>query len=172
MVKLNLLNSLLADVEKTAVSIDFLEERAPDGVGVLLYQELRRFSRSSLFKKYKAVIVLIPHKVLKKGHYIALIPHKNHIEYFSSLGMSPHSELVKLKQEQNIISNVLGSDFVYNRRALQNTHDYNVNTCGAFVYLRTKFYEMSLQQFQKLFTPVSLHNPDEIASMLVLSAWI
>jgi len=166
------LTSLIQDIESTPVSIKFLKDRVGDDIAVFDYKELGGYTRSSLFKKYKAVIVLIPHKKLRKGHFICILPKKNKVEYFSSLGMSPHQELVKLKQEENFMTNILGTNFEYNRKALQNQADYSVNTCGAFVYLRTMFMDLPLRGFQQLFAPVRLDNADEIAAALVTTDWI
>ena len=79
--------SLLNTIERTPVSISFLKNIVDNDVRVIHYQELSKFNRDKLFSGKKAVIVLIPHRKIKKGHFICLLPKKKGIEYFSSLGM-------------------------------------------------------------------------------------
>ena len=56
------LKSLIEQIESTPVSIGFLKKRVPEKVAVYAYQQLKGKSRSELFKKNKALIVLIPKK--------------------------------------------------------------------------------------------------------------
>ena len=90
------LATLLENIERTPVSVAFLKKRVPDNVSVVSYESLKGKHRSEVFKQKRAVIVLIPKKGSPKGHFIALIPRKHHIEYFSSLGNSFESELSQL----------------------------------------------------------------------------
>lgn len=162
------LKSLIEQIESTPVSIGFLKKRVPANVAVYAYQQLKGKSRSELFKKNKALIVLIPKKNEKKGHYIALLARHNHIEYFSSLGQSPDSEMDKLHQSHTSIKNILGKNYIYNHVKLQRDRNYNINTCGAFVLARVFFHDLKLREFTELFRRISLQNPDEIASIMVL----
>ena len=162
------LESLLNTIERTPVSVKFLKSIVPKNVAVMHYQELRNHNRTSLFKTRVAVIVLIPHKTLKKGHYVCLVPHRKSIEYFSSLGMGPDQELVKLQHEENFMSSILGKNYTYNRSKLQNQSNYSVNTCGAFVFARARFFKYKLRDFLDLFRSISMQSPDDIVSCLVL----
>lgn len=163
-----MLSKLLDVIEQTPVSIEFLKKRVSSNVRVLHYSELKNFNRSKLFTGFVAVIVLIPHRKLKKGHFVCLTPQKKHVEYFSSLGMSPHDELVKLKHEDNFMSSILGTNFTYNRVRLQNQGDYSINTCGGFVFARAIFHKLKLREFLELFKNIQLRSADEIVSALVL----
>jgi len=166
------LESLIGTIERTAVSVGFLKSIVPKKTKVLHYQELKKFNRTTLFKDTDAVICLIPHKALKKGHYICMLPKKGHICYFSSLGMGPSQELVKLEHEENLMSSILGKRFVYNRTRLQNQANYNINTCGAFVFVRAKFHKLKNREFIELFRNISLQNPDDIVACLALVSFM
>lgn len=166
------LESLIQTIETTPVSVKFLKSLVPNNVAVLHYAQLKNYNRSSLFKNNTAAIVLIPHKKLKKGHYICLLPKRRSIEYFSSLGMGPTEELEKLDHEENFMSSILGKNFTYNRSRLQNQHNYNINTCGAFVFCRARFHKYKLRDFLDLFRGISLQSPDEVVSALVLLTFI
>ena len=159
---------MIEQIEVTPISIGFLKKRVPDKVAVYSYEQLKGKTRSELFKGKHAIIVLIPKKDSKKGHFIAMVPRKNHIEYFSSLGNSPDSELEKLHQSHSIIKKLLGKQYIYNHVKLQRDRNYNINTCGAFVLARVFFHDLKLREFTELFRRISLQNPDEIASILVL----
>lgn len=158
---------MLETIEKTPVTIGFLKKRTPDSVAVFAYQQLKGRHRSTLFKGKTAVIVLVPKKGSKRGHFICLIGRPNHIEYFSSLGGSPETEFAKLGETLDIFRKLLGKNFIYNRTKLQ-SGAYNVNTCGAFVLARAKLAHLKLRDFVGLFRRVSLQNADDIVSTLVL----
>lgn len=161
------LRTLLESIEKKTVTIKFLKERVPDTVSVLAYPQLKGKHRSTLFKGKTAVIVLIPKKGSKRGHYICLVPRPNHIEYFSSLGNSFESELAQLKEHLDLFRGLLGRNFIYNKLTLQSGR-YNINSCGAWVLARAKLAHLKLRDFQQLFQRVSLQNPDDIVSLMVL----
>ena len=166
------LESLIRTIEKTPVSVKFLKSIVGEKVRVLHYHELQKYNRTTLFNNIDAVICLIPHKTLKKGHYICMLPKKQHISYFSSLGMSPTQELIKLKHEENLITSILGTRFVYNRSRLQNSVNYSINTCGAFVFARAKFHKLRNREFLELFRGISLQTPDDLVACLVLLSFM
>ncbi len=161
------LTNLLETIESTPVSIGFLKKRVPTTVSVLAYQQLEGKHRSQLFKGKTAIIVLVPKKDSKMGHLICLIPRRNHIEYFSSLGNSFETELAQLKKSLDLFRNLVGKDYIYNKVKLQ-SGKYNINTCGAWVLARAKLAHLKLRDFQQIFRRVSLQNPDDIVSLMVL----
>ena len=112
------MQSLLNDVKRTSVSVGFLKSRVPHGVQVLSYTQLNK-PRGEIFKKKKPAVVLIPKKGEDLGHFIALLPRERYIEYFSSLGGSPESELAQLGEPLEIMRKILGKNFIYNRVQLQ-----------------------------------------------------
>ena len=165
------LHDLITELEKTPVSVGTLKDTVPDYVHVYSYKELEGKSRNDLFRKAKAIIVLIPKKGEKMGHFVALIPWKTHIEYFSSLGNSFEKELSMLGQT-NHIQRVVGKHYIYNRTALQ-SGKYNIRTCAYFVLARVKLHKMKLRQFVQIFqSTLQLSNPDEIVSLLTLFSFI
>ena len=162
------LSSLIDTIKTTAVSIKFLRDRVPDKVDVVVYQALKDKHRSSVFKGKKAVIVLIPKKGSKMGHFIVLLPKAGHIEYFSSLGGSPFDELEKLHESTEIFKNLLGKNFIYNRVKLQ-SGAYRIEDCAAFVLARVFLSKLKQREFVGLFQRrTTLQSPDDIVSMLVL----
>ena len=161
------LKTLLETIETTPVSIGFLKKRVPDSVSVLAYSQLKGKHRSEVFKGKTGVIVLIPKKGTKSGHFIALIPRRNHIEYFSSLGNSFESELEQLHEPRDLFRKLLGKQFIYNNTTLQSGR-YSVNTCAAYVLCRVKLAHLKLREFVTLFRRISLQDPDEIVSLMVL----
>ena len=165
------LKTLLETIETTPVSIGFLKKRVPKTVDVLAHQQLKGKHRSDLFKGKTAVIVLVPKTGSKRGHYICLVPRPNHIEYFSSLGGSPEAEFAKLGESLEIFRNLLGKNYIYNRVKLQ-SGTYNINSCGAWVIARAKLASLKLREFTGLFRKISLQNPDDIVSLLVLLDFI
>ena len=165
------LATLLENIERTPVSVAFLKKRVPDNVSVVSYESLKGKHRSEVFKQKRAVIVLIPKKGSPKGHFIALIPRKHHIEYFSSLGNSFESELSKLEAPLGVFRSLLGKRFIYNRIAMQSGM-YNINTCGAFVLARVLLADLKLREFQMLFRRITLNNPDDIVAMMVLLSFV
>ena len=161
------LRTLLESVESKAVTIGFLKTRVPKTVSVLAYQQLKGRHRSELFKGKTAVIVLIPKKNSKRGHYICLVPRPHHIEYFSSLGNSFETELGQLNEHLDLFRTLLGKNFIYNKVKLQ-SGKYNINSCGAWVLARVRLSHLKLRDFLQLFQRISLQNPDDIVGTLVL----
>jgi len=161
------LSSLMSTIETTPVSIGFLKKRVPPTVSVLAYDQLKGKHRSQLFKNKTAVIVLIPKKGSKTGHLICMVPRRNHVEYFSSLGGSFETELAKLDEPLDLFRNLVGKNYIYNHVKLQ-SGKYNVNTCGAWVLARAKLASLKLRDFQQLFRRTTLNTPDDVVSALVM----
>lgn len=161
------LRTLLETIEKTAVTIGFLKARVPSTVDVLAYTQLRAKHRTALFKGKTAIIVLIPKAGSKRGHFICLVPRPGHIEYFSSLGNSFESELAQLGEHLDLFRKLLGNDYIYNKTKLQ-SGKYNINTCGGWVLARAKLAHLKLRDFLQIFGRITLQNPDDIVSTMVL----
>ena len=166
------LNSLIKSIQHSPVSIGFLKERVPDKVDVISYEKLKGKHRSKIFSGKRAVIVLIPKKGSKMGHFIALIPRKNHIEYFSSLGNSWEKELEMLNEPTEIFQQLLGKNFIYNRVKLQK-NVYTINDCAAWVLTRVYLSKLKLREFVNLFSGrVTLSNSDDIMAMLAILLFV
>ena len=105
------------------------------------------------------------------GHFIALLPWPKGIEYFSSLGGSPEDELGKLGEPRDIMMNLLGRSWNYNRTALQ-SGKYTVQSCAAWVLARVRLAKLKLREFQSLFTKVTINSPDDLVALLTLFEFV
>ena len=163
-----MLRKLIDNIRSRPVSVKFLRERLPKSVPVFEYSQLRGKHRSELFKNRTALVVIIPMKGTRAGHYIVLLPKSNHIEYFSSLGNGPFDELKKLHEPKKIFQDLLGKQFIYNRTKLQ-SDKADTQSCWLWVLLRVKFHDLKLREFVSLFTSrVNLQDPDDVASLMAL----
>ena len=161
------LRTLLETVEQTPVSIGFLKKRVPPKVDVLAYEQLAGKHRTQLFKGKNAIIVLVPKKGSKKGHFVCLVPRPGHLEYFSSLGRNFESELSELGEHLSTFQKLFGKRYIYNKVKLQ-SGKYSINTCAAFVLARAKLAHLKLREFQQLFNRITLQNPDDVVALMVL----
>ena len=162
------LATLLENIERTPVSVAFLKKRVPDNVSVVSYESLKGKHRSEVFRGKRAVICLIPKKGSKMGHFVALLPRRHHIEYFSSLGNSWERELDLLSEPHKIFKELFGKSFIYNRAKLQ-SGSYKVEDCAAWVLARVFLSKLKLREFVQLFQrTVSLSGSDDIVAVLTL----
>ena len=158
--------TLTSRLERIAVSIKAMKELMPPGVDVYAYPQLQGKTRHELFKDKRGIVVLIPKKGSKQGHYIAMLPRPRGMEYFSSLGNSFEQELAMLGQKETHIHRIVGKNYIYNRTKLQ-SGDYSIKTCAQFVYARLALYKMKLRDFVQLFHKhVQLESPDEIGALM------
>ena len=162
------LTSFINTIKSTPVSIGFLKKRVPKDVDVVSYEQLRGKHRRDLFRGKRAIIVLIPKKGSKLGHFIALLPRRHHIEYFSSLGGSWERELDLLKEPHKIFKDLFGKQFIYNRVKLQ-SGSYRVEDCAAWVLARVFLSKLKLREFVQLFQrTVSLTGSDSIVALMTM----
>ena len=162
------LTGFINKIKSTPVSIGFLKKRVPKDVDVLAYQQLKGKHRREVFRGKRAVIVLIPKKDSKMGHFIVLLPRKHHIEYFSSLGQSWERELDLLGEPHKIFKELFGNQFIYNRVKLQ-SGSYKIEECAAWVLARVFLSKLKLREFVQLFQrDVNLTDSDDIVAMLTL----
>ena len=156
--------SMLESLKKTPIDLSVLAKLIPKSCKTMQFKHLKGKHRSEIFKDNEGIVVLIPSKVSKIGHFICLLPRRHHIEYFSSLGGSPDEELNKLHQSHDIMKKLLGNNYVYNSVKLQ-SGKYNIKDCASFVLMRLYFRHLKLREFQKLFSRnIQLSTPDDIAS--------
>jgi len=160
------LKGLLQRMKTTPVDLRVLEKKLPKGCRAVQYQHLKGKHRSAIFKNTDALVVHIPKKGSKVGHFIALIPRGSHMEYFSSLGGSPESELDKLGESLGIMKQVLGKNFIYNRVPLQ-SGKYSIKSCACWILCRLYLRKLKLREFQTLFnSSITLQNSDDIAALM------
>ena len=163
------LNSLVRELEELPASVAVMKRLLPpsSGFAVLVYEQLKGVTRQQLFKNRKGVAVLIPREGTKTGHWIALLPRRNHLEYFSPLGNDFRTELKQLGRTETHFDRLAGKSFIYNRTKLQ-SGAYNIKTCAQFVFARLTLYKLKLREFVTLFRRVHLESPDELVSLLCL----
>jgi len=162
------LTGFINKIKSTPVSIGFLKKRVPKDVDVLAYQQLKGKHRRDVFRGKRAVVILIPKKGSKMGHFIVLLPRKHHIEYFSSLGNSWERELNLLEEPHKIFKELFGNQFIYNRVKLQ-SGSYKIEDCAAWVLARVFLSKLKLREFVQLFQrDVHLTGSDDIVAMLTL----
>ena len=157
--------ALLEQIKETPMSIEALRKKLPERCKAVMYQQLVGH-RSKLFKNHDAIVVLIPKKNSKIGHFVVLLAKRNHIEYFSSLGGTPDSEMEKLGEPVQRIKEVLGKNYIVNTVKLQ-SGAYHVNDCAIWVLLRCYLRKLKLREFQNLFTRrVTLNSSDDVAAAM------
>ena len=98
---------LLEKIQQTSMDVEYLRKRLPKKCKVVDYTSLKGH-RSDVFRGLEALVVLIPKKGSDLGHFVVLLPREHHIEYFSSLGGTPHSELQKLGEPEQQMKEILG----------------------------------------------------------------
>ena len=160
---------LIAAIQKlkhTPVGIDDLKKLVPAKCVVVKLKSLKKKFRGSVFKGLRGMIVLLPSKVSKMGHYVTLIPRKHHIEYWSSLGKSPAQESALLHDDEGIMSDLLGRHFIYNRTRLQ-SGDFSIKTCAMFCVARLFLSDLKLREFNNLFKgSMTANTPDDLVSLM------
>ena len=160
------LSNIIQKMKTTPIDLTVLEKKIPKNCRAVQYKHLKGKHRSTIFKNIEGLVVRVPKKGSKVGHFIALIPRKHHIEYFSSLGGNPESELNKLGESLEIMQNILGENFIYNSVKLQ-SGKYNINSCACWILCRLYLRKLKLRQFQGLFNrSMHLSSPDDIATLM------
>ena len=163
------IQSLLRKLKETPMDLRTLGRLLPSYATTATYDQIKGKHRSEVFKKHKCVVVLIPSTFSKIGHFVVLLRRLKAIEYFSSLGGSPYSELSKLGQtDKDMFIKLLGKNFVYNSKALQSKSS-TIHDCALFCLARIKLNDLKLQDFQKMFTrSLHLKNADDIVAMMTI----
>ena len=160
------LKQLAETVKRTPVTIQFLRDRLPKDVEVTSYKRLKGKHRRAVFQGKRALVVLIPQKGQKLGHFIVLLPREHHIEYFSSLGNDYKVELDKLEEPSAIFAKLLGKQYIYNRVQLQSGM-YHVNDCASWVFARCILSHLKLREFLGIFNKrITLQQSDDIVAVM------
>jgi hypothetical protein len=161
------LEQLIKRLKSTPMSVGGLKKLLPVYATFKTFEQLTDH-RSKVFGKHECVVVLIPSKFSKIGHFVVLTKFPKYIEYFSSLGGSPKSETQKLGQHSDILLKLLGRNYVYNSVELQ-SNSSTIEDCALFVLARVKLRKLKLREFQSLFKGrITLQSPDDIVSMLAV----
>ena len=160
------LKSAIDSLKHTAVSIHDLRKLVPPRCKVVKLAALKGKHRSEVFKGVRGIIILLPSTVSPQGHYVACLPRKNHIEYWSSLGNSPAKESTLLHIDEGIIDNLLGRHFIYNRTRLQ-SGDFKIKTCAMFCVARMFLSDLKMREFNSLFkSGMTVSTPDDLISLM------
>ena len=160
------LKSAISSLKHTAVSIHDLRKLVPPKCKVVKLSELKGKHRSEVFKGVRGMIILLPSTVSPQGHYVAVLPRKNHIEYWSSLGNSPAKESKLLHIDEGIIDNLLGRHYIYNRTRLQ-SGDFSIKTCAMFCVARLYMSDLKMREFNSLFkSGMTANSPDDLVSLM------
>ena len=151
------------------MSLKTLGSLLPPYATTMTYDQIKGKHRSEVFKRHRCIVVLIPSKFSKIGHFVVLLRRVKAIEYFSSLGGSPYSELSRLgQQDKDMFIKLLGSNFIYNSKALQSKSS-SIHDCALFCLARIKLHDLKLADFQKIFTrSIRLDSADDIVAMLTI----
>ena len=163
------IQNLLRKLKSTPMSLETLGSLLPPYAKTATYDQIKGRHRSAVFGKHKCVVVLIPSKFSKIGHFVVLLRRVKAIEYFSSLGGSPYSELTRLGQTDKLaFKELLGSNFIYNSKPLQSKSS-DIHDCALFCLARIILHELKLAAFQKMFNrSVHLRTADDIVAMLTI----
>ena len=160
------LKRIVNSLKHTPVSIQDLRKLVPPKCKVVKLNDLKGKHRSDVFKGVRGMIVLLPSTVSPQGHYVAILPRKNHIEYWSSLGNSPAKESTLLHIDEGIIDNLLGRHFIYNRTRLQ-SGDFKIKTCAMFCVARMFLSDLKMREFNSLFkSGMTASTPDDLISIM------
>lgn len=155
---------LINRVEKIPVSLGNLKKFVPNNTACILYTDLKE----NLFPTGKTcVIVLLENKDSNIGHFILLIKRPQTVEYWSSYGNKPEYAIKKTGNDDRLLR-YLPRKYIFNRYKFQN--QINSETCAMHTLTRAIFYEMSNEDYIKLFKyKVSLKNPDDIVTIMCLN---
>ena len=161
------LQQLINRLKSTPMNVGGLKKVLPAYATFKTISQLTEH-RSKVFGGHSCVVVLVPSKFSKIGHFVVLTRFPKYIEYFSSLGGSPKSETQKLGQRSDILLRLLGKNYVYNSVELQSSSS-TIQDCALFVLARVKLRKLKLREFQSLFkSRITLQSPDDIVSMLAV----
>jgi hypothetical protein len=163
------IKKLLRKLKQTPMDLKTLGSLLPPYAKTATYDQISGKHRSEVFGKYKCIVVLIPSKFSKIGHFVVLLRKPKAIEYFSSLSGSPYSELSRLGQtDKDAFIKLLGSNFIYNSKPLQSKSS-TIHDCALWVLARIKLHELKLADFQKIFSrSLHLSNADDIVALMTI----
>ena len=121
------MHAVLSQLTKEPIGIAHLRRSCPAWVRVMEYDGLpKNGSIQQVFgSKYKAVIVLYQMHDSKHrqqdgmGHYAVLVKLKKGVEYFSSYGGTPASEIAETHSDPKRLQRLLGRDYIVNRAKFQ-----------------------------------------------------
>lgn len=159
---------------KEPLSIEMLSKIVPPWCRVEFYDKLAKYKTlSAALRGAKCIIVLYnihdrkKNTLNKAGHFILINTIGKQVEYFSSSGWSVAKELDITRSDPKVFERLLGHKFIQNTVPLEKQGDSN--DCWRFCLARAILADMSLKQFQKLFSNhIHLKNADEIVTLMTM----
>lgn len=171
-----------------ALSNEDVQKIAGDDTKVINYPDLYQYkSIEQLFNNTQKVIILyltdVDHQDQSYfGHWVALTIRENHIVFFDSYGYMPDSEIKfnksqqkreELNQTSNYLTKLLyeyclkGKIVEYNQYKFQKKGG-RIATCGRWASIQTRFKNIPLDTFQKVFITLRKngHNLDDVVTDL------
>ena len=162
------IENLLRTLRETPMDLRTLGTLLPSYATTATYDQIKGKHRSEIFRNHACVVLLIPSQFSKIGHFVVLLRRVKAIEYFSSLGGSPYSELMALGQEKSAFLELLGNNFIYNSKPLQSQQS-TIHDCALFCLARIKLHRLKLAKFQEMFhRAVHLSTADDIVAMMTI----
>ena len=159
------LQSLIDRLKSTPMNVGTLKSLLPKDAIFKTLNDMKG-SKSHVFGKHRCVVLLIPSKFSKIGHFVVLLRFPKYIEYFSSFGGRPESEMQLMGQDSDTLKQLLGKNYTYNSLELQSKNT-TIQDCALFVLARIALRTLKLREFQQLFkAKIVLNSPDDIVSML------
>lgn len=156
------LRQLIDRLKSTPMNVGTLKSLLPPYAVFKKLEDLK----APVFGKHDCVVLLIPSKFSKIGHFVVLLKFPKYVEYFSSFGGRPESEMKLLGQHSDTLKRVLGRKYTYNSVELQSSST-TIQDCALFVLARIALRTLKLREFQQLFkAKIVLDTPDDIVSML------
>lgn len=173
--------SYLKDSEKIDLTGKDIHEITNGVCLPMRYSDLEQVDNiDDLFKNHIAIMLLYQTETENLGHWVAVIKHPNNlIEVFDPYGLKIDEELkyskFNLRRHQGEIVphlthllNKTNYKIIYNDVRLQKFLK-DVNTCGRWCAWRTKVNDISLKDFQNLFTKNKFGDPDLWISALTIN---
>ena len=170
------MQKVLRALESEAVGINHLRRALvhmglKSKVRVMLYDDLpKNGTTESVFRGANAIIVLytLHGKGLDAiGHYVAIIKHKDHLEYFSSYGLPPGAEIAATHSDPDKLMKLLGRNYKVSKAKLQSR--FHSNTCARWAFARVLLHDIKNSSFVKTFSEkMHFTKPDDIVSLATL----
>lgn len=167
------MQSVLRRLKEIPISLDTIEQYAPDGCRVLMYDDLPS-SKQELFKGGAQSAIIFYEMHDKGGHaqddkagHFSLILNGPKLHYFSSYGFRPEVEINATKSSPGKLLKILGKDYEWNRTRYQKIK--HTNTCGLHCLVRSYLSGFTEREYRSLMTRrLVLQNPDLIVCLMSL----
>ncbi len=174
MKKMSIGMNKIQELEKTPLSDDDLRRmlgKDKSRVKVIMYEDLKNYEslEQLLPNMYDAVIVLLQIEgpnAPKVGHWICLMNHGNHFEYFDSYGLDPDEELALTHEHPHLTDIIRGTKRrVESSGAKLQSKREAMNTCGRWCIVRARHKDLEKPEFVKMIRQT--HSIPDVAVVLL-----